>query len=165
MSEPFAGGAGDAVLIDGEPGLRQARRRGLEAIDEAARRRQGRLVLGEARLARSADHAAGRTDRGQPLARIVDAQAEPVFGARGEHPIGLDDPERRQVVDHDPEIRCRAVERYRRVAGGVARGVDAGDDPLAGRLLVAGRAVDLPARNRPGRSRTIRPAVRQRGST
>ena len=75
---------------------------------------------------------------------------QPVFGARGEHAVRLGDAARHQVVDHDADIAFGAVEDDRRARRRRARGVEAGDQALRGRLLVAGGAVDLAGQEEPG---------------
>ena len=66
-----------------------------------------------------------------------------ILGAAGEHAVRLVDAAGDQVVDQDADIGPRAVEDQRRLALDRERGVDAGDQALGRRLLVAGRAVDL----------------------
>ena len=69
---------------------------------------------------------------------------QPVFGAGGEHAVGLGHAAGHQVVDQHADIglrRGRAATASRPPAR--ARGVEPGDQPLGGRLLIAGRAVDL----------------------
>ena len=60
-------------------------------------------------------HAAGGDRRRrQPRGGIVGAQPQPIFGARGQHPIGLGDALQHQVVDHHADIGIGAVEQDRR---------------------------------------------------
>jgi hypothetical protein len=49
-----------------------------------------------------------------------------------------------EVVDEDADVGCLAPEVERFPAGGREGGVEAGDDSLTSRLLVARGAVDLP---------------------
>ena len=89
---------------------------------------------------------------GQPFVGVVGAQRQPVFGARGEHAIGFADALGGEIVDHHAEIGFGAVEnRAPSCAAGAARRVEASDQPLRGRFLVAGGAVDLAGEKKPGR--------------
>ncbi len=47
---------------------------------------------------------------GQALVGIVLAEVQPVFGAGGEHPVGLVGPAADQVVDQDADIGLGPVE-------------------------------------------------------
>ena len=91
-----------------------------------------------------------QSGRRQTLVGIVGAQAQAVFGARGEHAIGLGDAARHQVVDHHAHIAVGARDdEIAPTSGRLERGVDAGGDTLGARLLVAGGAVDLAGQEQP----------------
>jgi hypothetical protein len=79
----------------------------------------------------------------EPPVGVVAPEEQPVFRARGEHSVGLAMLEADQVVDHDPDVPLVAPEHERGPALELQRGVDARDEPLAARFLVAARAVDL----------------------
>ena len=91
--------------------------------DRASRRaRVERRHLGaNAAGARRPDAADRDALVGQPLIGVVGAQGQPIFGARGEHAIGLGDAARHEIVDHHAEIAFGAVEHDRRSAAGAAR--------------------------------------------
>ena len=123
-------------------------RRGCGRLQHRPARFQAR-GLGAGKAARAGADAAERDALfGQPLVGVVGAQRQPVFGARGEHAIGLADAAGDEIVDHHPEIGFGAVEARGAAPAGLARGVDPGDQALRGRLLVAGRAVDLAGEDR-----------------
>ena len=107
-----------------------------------------------------------RAPSAQPRRGIVGAQRQAIFGARGHHPIGLADALQRQVVDHHADIARAAVEADRRQVERLRGGVEAGRQALRRRLLIAGRAVDLPGEEQARRRRDA-PASRssRRGST
>ena len=88
-------------------------------------------------------------DAGEPLVGVVGPQRKPVLGTRSEHAVGLAHPARDEIVDHHAEIRIGAVEHDRLARTRARRGVEAGDEPLPGRLLVAGRPIDLPGEKQP----------------
>src|SRR5690606_35326631 len=71
------------------------------------------------------------------------AQLQAVLGARGEHAVRLDGAVAGQVVDEDADVGLVAPRRPRRLAAGGAGGVEAGDQALRRRLLVARGAIDL----------------------
>ena len=79
----------------------------------------------------------------EPRNGIVGAQVKPMLGARGEHPIGLADPLKNEVVDHHPDIALRAIEGQRCKVARPCCGIGPSDQPLRRRLLIAGRAIDL----------------------
>ena len=60
--------------------------------------------------ARRADAAERDALVGQPLVGVVGAQRQAIFGARGEHAIGLADALGDEIVDHHAEIGFGAVE-------------------------------------------------------
>ncbi len=86
---------------------------------------------------------------GQPLVGIIGAQRQPILRARGEHPIGLGDSARHQVVDHHRQIAFGAVESDGPSPAGSRRRVQACHQALRRRFLVAGGAVDLPGEEQP----------------
>ena len=81
--------------------------------------------------------------RRQALIGVVGAQPQAELGARREHPIGLGDAAGDEVVDHHADVGVGAGDRDAVAAAGGERGVEAGQQALRGRLLVAGGAVDL----------------------
>ena len=50
---------------------------------------------------------------GQPLVGIIGPQAQPIFGARGEHAIRLGNAARHEIVDHHAEVGLGPVEGNR----------------------------------------------------
>ena len=82
----------------------------------------------------------------EPGRRIVRAQRKAILGARGHHAIGLADALQRQIVDHHADVARAPVERDRVELAGMGRGIETRDQTLCGRLLIAGRAVDLPGK-------------------
>ena len=99
---------------------------------------------------------------GQPQVGIVLAQLQPVFGAAGEHAVGLGHAAGDQVVDQHAEVGLVAPRAPAGLAARQERGVDAGQQPLRRGLFVAGGAVDLPgeeqAGDRLGLQRGLEPA-------
>ena len=86
----------------------------------------------------------------QTLIGIVGPQQQPVFGPRGEHPIGFGGTARDQIVNHHAGVGIRPAEgedvsRARRPQCRV----DAGNKPLRGRLFIACRAIDLASQKQP----------------
>ena len=80
----------------------------------------------------------------QPPVGIVLPQLQTVFRPRGEEPVGLHDLLGHQVVDHHAQIRLVAPQPQRLAElTRETRGVHAGEEALAGRLLVARGAVEL----------------------
>ncbi len=73
------------------------------------------------------------------------AQDHAVFRARRQHAIGLVHAARHQVVDQHADVGVAAAEPDRRAPADRARGVDAGDQALRRRFLVARRPVELAA--------------------
>ncbi len=80
---------------------------------------------------------------GQPHVGIVFAQLQPVFGAAGEHAIGLGDAARDEVIDQHAEVGLVPPRTPGILALHLQAGVDARQQPLCRRLFVAGGAVDL----------------------
>jgi hypothetical protein len=96
-----------------------------------------------------ADAAERNTPIRQTLIGIVGAQRQPIFGPRGEHPIGLSDTAGDEIVDHDPEVAFGAVE-HDWCTHACPRGrVETGHKALRGSLLVARGAVDLAGQEKP----------------
>ena len=94
--------------------------------------------------ARIVDHAQGSPGLGQAHVGIVLAQLQAVFGAAGEHAVGLGDAARDQVVDQHAEVGFVPPRAPGFLFLHLQRRVDAGQQALRGRLFVAGGAVDLP---------------------
>jgi hypothetical protein len=93
--------------------------------------------------ARVVDDAEATAVLGEPQVGVVLAQLQPVLGARREHPVRLGDAARDQVVDQDAEVSLVAPRAPPVLAARMTRRVHAREQPLRGRFLVAGRAVDL----------------------
>src|SRR3569623_502509 len=81
--------------------------------------------------------------RHQPIDRVVLAQQQPEFRARGQHAVRLLRATRRQIVDEHAEVRLLAPQHERRAPRQLERGVRTGDEALHRGLLIAARAVDL----------------------
>ena len=67
----------------------------------------------------------------QPRRGIVGAQPQPIFGAGGEHPIGLGDALQDEIVDHHADIGIGAVEQDRRRARAQAAALRPATSPCA----------------------------------
>ena len=67
----------------------------------------------------------------QPRRGIVGAQPKPIFGARGEHAIGLGNALEDEVVDHHADIGIGAVEEDRRRALAQAAALSPATRPCA----------------------------------
>jgi hypothetical protein len=103
-----------------------------------------RLHLGAEMLRPFRAHTADRDALpGQPLVRVVGAQREAIFGARGEHTVRLGDAARDQIVDHDAEVALGAVEHDFGRVPCPRGGVETRHKPLRRSLFVARGAVDL----------------------
>ncbi len=90
--------------------------------------------------------------RCQALIGVVGPQAQAVFGAGGEHPVGLADAPRDEVVNHHADVRiCPAEDRRLDIQRPRGR-VQAGDKALRRGLLVTRRPVDLPRQEQPRQS-------------
>ena len=121
-------------------------RRRLQALQLA----RDRVALARERVpARIVDDAELAAVLGQAQVRVVFAQLQPVLGARREHPVRLGDAARDEVVDQHAEIGFVAARRPAVLAAHEARRVDAGEQALRRRFLVAGRAVDLAREEEP----------------
>ncbi len=83
------------------------------------------------------------SDRCQAGVGIVGPQQQAVFRAGGEHPVRLGGSAGDEVVDHDGDVALIASHDDRLGTEDAPGGVDPGDPPLPGRLLVAAGAVDL----------------------
>ena len=107
-----------AVELDREPGaLRRARAE--RAARPAARSRapSAASLAANARARSAPDDAECLARRRQTPVGVVGPQRQPIFGARGEHAIGLADALRGQVVDQHADIGVGAVERPAARAG------------------------------------------------
>src|SRR3546814_11140116 len=97
----------------------------------------------------SAAAAERKSAPGQARVCVVRAQTQAIFGAAGEHPIGLADAAGDQIVDEDADVGFRAVDRERakcRPAASGARaesGFETGIEPMSRLLRSARRAVGL----------------------
>ncbi len=117
----------------------------------------------EGALAFWADAAPGEAERGEAELSVVGAEQQAVFGAAGEHAVGLGDPLRDQVVDEDADIGLVAGEVDGGGAGGGAGGVEAGEETLGGGFLVAGGAVDLAGEEQAGHGAQLKAVVEGAG--
>src|SRR5690606_10293352 len=97
----------------------------------------------EALPASVVDHAQPASDLGESQVGVVLTQAQAIFGAAGEHPVGLAHPASEQVVDQDAEVGFVAPGAPTLLAAHLPAGIDAGEKTLRSRFLVAGGAVDL----------------------
>src|SRR6266550_3078063 len=75
--------------------------------------------------------------------RIVLAQQQPELGARREEPVWLVDAAGHEVVDQHTDVGVVPTEHDRLGAADPPHRIDAGDDALSRRFLVARRPVDL----------------------
>ena len=118
--------------------------------------------------------AVARSDPTQPRATprsvslqigIVGTQRQAVLGARGEHAVGLDHTLGGEVVDQHAEIGLGAVgDEIGRAPAGRQGGVDAGEQALGRRLLVAGGAVDLAGEEQAAQGTQLQVGSSSRGS-
>ena len=91
---------------------------------------------------------------GQTQICVVFAQAQAVFGAAGEHSIRFAHALRHQVIDQHTQIGLIAARHPWLLVERPAGGIDACEQALGGRFLIAGRPVDLPREiKRPDRAR------------
>ena len=74
---------------------------------------------------------------------VVVPQQQPIFGAAGEHAVGLVDAAGDEIIDQHADVRLIAVEDERLAAGKSEGRIGAGHESLSGGFLVAGGAVDL----------------------
>ena len=103
---------GDAVVVDREAVAAQRGRAHAQFASRARAPRRAPSILAAKARARSPPTApSAQPDRGQPLVGIVGPQGQPVFGARGEHPVGLAGAAGHQIVDQHADIGVGAVER------------------------------------------------------
>ena len=110
MGQELERRAADAVLVEIEAVSRRFTRRQAQGVETRARRAQGRLRGPKRSRPIRPDAAELHAFRRQPLVGVVDAQAEPVLRARGEHAVGLAHAARDQVVDEHADIGLGAVE-------------------------------------------------------
>ena len=80
----------------------------------------------------------------QAQVRVVDSKQQSMLRARREHPIRLQTPLRRQIVDHRADVARRRGRGRTACCRRRQRGVDSGDKSLGRRLLVPRCSVDLP---------------------
>ena len=114
--------------------------------DELVLRAHARLERGELR---GIDDAPLRAEPREPLVGVVHAQEQPVLRARREHAVGLARRARDEVVEHHARVRLAAREPHGIEPARAASGVQAREQSLRARLLVAARAVDLPGEEEP----------------
>ena len=81
---------------------------------------------------------------GKAHVSVILAQQYAIFGAGGEHTVWLVHTLCHQIVDQHPYVSLVAGEGELPVAARLEGGIDSGEQTLSGRLLVTGRAVDLP---------------------
>ena len=87
-------------------------------------------LLAKCRARSRANAAQAGAKRRQPLISIVGTQRESVFGARGEHAVGLADTLHCQIVDHHAEISVGAAKTDRLLGARPQCGVEARDQTL-----------------------------------
>ena len=80
---------------------------------------------------------------GQTHVRVVLPKEDAVFRTGGEHPVGLVHALCYEVVDEDADVRFIPSEDERLPTVAINMRIDAGDESLSARFLVAGRPVDL----------------------
>ena len=73
-----------------------------------------------------------------------------MLGPAGEHPVGFVDPAGDKIVDEDADVALLPVGDEGLAPRRGEGSVGSGHDPLCRRLLVAGRAVDLPGQEQAG---------------
>ena len=118
-------------------------------MQERPRAGEGRRLHGIGLPPVGADAAETDAPRGQPLIGVVGAQRQAIFGARGEHAVGLAHPLHHQIVDHHADIGVRAAQDDGVLGAGAQRGIEPRDKALRGRLLVARGPIDLPGEEKP----------------
>ncbi len=79
----------------------------------------------------------------QPQVRRVLAQQQAVLGARGVQSVRLSDVLGRQIIDQDADVGLVTLQDKAGATLDDAGGIDARDQPLRRRLLIAGGAIDL----------------------
>jgi hypothetical protein len=104
----------------------------------------GFLLVVEARPARLVHQSETMAGLGQALIGIVLPQAQAVFGPAGEHAIRLQHAPGGEVIHHHAEIGLIPARPPGLLFPGVTAGVEAGEQALGRRLLIARGAVDLP---------------------
>ena len=97
----------------------------------------------EGRPAHIVDQAHSSTGFAQARIGVVFTQLQPVLGPAGEHPVGLGDPLRDQVVDQHAQISLVAKWQPTGLAFDLQGSIHASKQALRGRLFVARGAVDL----------------------
>ena len=108
----------------------------LEGLQKRARLGEGGLLgaqLGDPVRGRQAHF---RPNFSQTQVGVIVAEKEAMLGAGSEHPVRLFGSLRHQVIDQDTDVGLvTAAQDQRRLALDLPRGVDAGDEPPARRLL------------------------------
>ena len=82
-------------------------------------------------------------DGRESLVSIVLSQQYPIFCPRGEHPVGILDSFRHQIVDEHPYVGLRAGKYQGLMVVNRTMRVDASHQSLASRFLITGGAVHL----------------------
>ena len=82
-------------------------------------------------------------ERGEAKVGVVVPEKQAVLGAAREHPIRLRRSLGHEIVDQHADVGIRAGQRERRLPQYLEGGIRSGYQPLCGRLLVAGRPIDL----------------------
>src|SRR5258705_11040148 len=85
----------------------------------------------------------------QPLVGVIDSQVEAEFCPRRKHTVGLVGAFADEVVDENARVAFRASDDHRIHPAEAAGSVDAGDNSLAARFLIARGTVDLSGEEKP----------------
>ena len=83
-------------------------------------------------------------DGGQALVGVVLPQGQPVFAAAGHHAVRVHDTLGHKVIHQRTEVARMTRQNELFFAQCIAGGVQAGQQPLRSRFLVAGGAIELP---------------------
>ncbi len=118
-------------------------RRQRQAVEPLLQRHQRALLVTEANRPLTPDAADGQAERRQPLVGIVGPEGQPELGAGREHAVRFGYAPAGQVVHHDADIALVPADRDGIAAARRSCRIQPCHDPLPGRLLVAGGAVDL----------------------
>jgi sporulation protein YlmC with PRC-barrel domain len=93
--------------------------------------------------ARTGHHAQLMADAGEPVIGVVFTQPQSILRTTGEHPVRFVGSQVDQIVHQDPDVGLVPARPPGGLARHLARRIDTRQQPLRGRLLVAGGPVDL----------------------